>query len=528
MARVTSIATASLLAMLAPLEICAAPPSPSRFPFMDKLDAHDPWGVIVPTANAVSANASFTPPPLDYAGGCAVIAVFPSLTDQGAFEVYAENTTGWEPLTHNNNTGAGQNSKPRPYGPTSLLRFTTRDFRGYSAPRRALMLRFPEHTPSMKSIARDDAAGRYVLVVVSHGFHTFESTDAGSSWTELNTTGVAGDDKDDLNLIYNGGRFVDMQIVWQKLSTPLKYCDNGGCDQRRIISAKTSSAGAEWSKDLGYRPPDAGIDPPLLQFYRMRPFYVAGGNGGADDPTGGRLAAHVLQYAPAPPQSVVTTKYGRAPPMCQDSSGKYCHAPHLYEEWWLGPTSNDASDVAGWRRPFRLTHAAPHDAFLMAQPVAHEGQLLWVGSTGDVYTLPSGRIAGLYAPANGEISSPAFAMPPGATPAASRLTLNAAAAWRGALVTGGCDEGCNAYVFCELQDAETGAVVPGFERTAFDTLMGVDGSALALTWGRGANGAVGSGGGGVNGGRPVRLRIGFRDATIYALDIQQQQQEGAQ
>ena len=105
-------------------------------------------------------------------------------------------------------------------------------------------------------------------------------------------------------------------------------------------------------------------------------------------------------------------------------------ARHLFEEWWIGPTSGDAADTSGWRRPFRGFHAAPHDAFLMAQPVPFRNLLLWVG-WGSVYTLPAERVSGIYAPANGEFSSPAFTMPSGATAVSSGLYLNAAARWHG-------------------------------------------------------------------------------------------------
>ena len=61
----------------------------------------------------------------------------------------------------------------------------------------------------------------------------------------------------------------------------------------------------------------------------------------------------------------------------------------------------------------------------MAPPVAVGDELLWVGSTGSVYTLPMFRIAGLYAPANAEFSTAAFTMP------SEPLWLNAAARWHG-------------------------------------------------------------------------------------------------
>ena len=45
----------------------------------------------------------------------------------------------------------------------------------------------------------------------------------------------------------------------------------------------------------------------------------------------------------------------------------------------------------------------------MAPPLTLDGQHVWVGD-GAVYTLPEYRIAGLYAPANGEISTPPFVL----------------------------------------------------------------------------------------------------------------------
>ena len=70
---------------------------------------------------------------------------------------------------------------------------------------------------------------------------------------------------------------------------------------------------------------------------------------------------------------------------------------------------------------------------------------LWL-SAGVVWSLPLYRLAGLYAPANGEMSTASFAWPAGG------VTVNAALKWRGRTVTGGCDEGCAGYLFFELLD----------------------------------------------------------------------------
>ena len=136
-------------------------------------------------------------------------------------------------------------------------------------------------------------------------------------------------------------------------------------------------------------------------------------------------------------------------------------------------------------------------------------ELVWVGSTGLVYTLPSYRIAGLYAPANGEVSTPSFVVPSGRP-----LWINAAAKWKGHEVTGGCDEGCDACVLVAVLDAATGAEVEGYGMKDVVAMADIDGLRLVLQW-KGSGSAV------VNStalaGRQVRLRIYFRDATVFAV-----------
>ena len=136
----------------------------------------------------------------------------------------------------------------------------------------------------------------------------------------------------------------------------MKYCDNDDtCSTRRVVSAKTSTDGAAWGPDAPLIVPDSD-DPPELQFYRTRPFYVGNTS---------RLAAHTLQYAPSPSLDILGADYGRQPVYCKGKgdiwseedhkyrNGSLCHGPHLYEEWWVGPKSGDAMDTAGWRRPYR-------------------------------------------------------------------------------------------------------------------------------------------------------------------------------
>ena len=87
----------------------------------------------------------------------------------------------------------------------------------------------------------------------------------------------------------------------------------------------------------------------------------------------------------------------------------------------------------------------------MAQPALLNGRHIFVGN-GKVYALPMHRLAGLYAPANGEMSTPPFELPATArtttttttTAAPLMMTVNADVLWESGFVTGngGCDEGC--------------------------------------------------------------------------------------
>lgn len=207
------------------------------------------------------------PPPLNYSAGSVVIAVLMSATEPGVFEVYGVNTTGFEPASSVTPSGRSRQESlhsQQEYGKATLMRFTTTDFKSYSTPHAALHVDWAG-TPTMKSIARSDD-GRYVLFCYLSanpvepdptqraGAATFVSTDAGMSWTRANTTGIADPDKDDLNIIFNRGRFVDMQIVWQPWK--LRYCDNGGCFRRRTVSAKTSVDGVSWDADRPLITPD--------------------------------------------------------------------------------------------------------------------------------------------------------------------------------------------------------------------------------------------------------------------------------
>ena len=243
-----------------------APTSPFRpMLFMDAEDTADGWGLMEPQASSVVPNAAYRPPPLPYQLGSLVISVMESASHPGSWEVYAENTTGWfvpappppppspsphvlatfrEPLRAG--AGAARDGLGAHHD-CALLRFTTRDFVTYSPPHTALHIPSCSGTPTMKSIARSPQ-GLYAMFTVGGGdgaSGTYTSRDEGMTWQQGVTAGVAKPDKDDLNLIYCQGRFVDMQIRWQNHTLRPGFCDNGGCDRRRVITAKTSHNGVD-------------------------------------------------------------------------------------------------------------------------------------------------------------------------------------------------------------------------------------------------------------------------------------------
>ena len=244
-----------------------------------------------------------------------------------------------------------------------------------------------------------------------------------------------------------------------------------------------------------------GLDPPELEFYRIRPFYA-----------NGRLLAHVLDYAPSPQAVVASAGYGRQPLWyCGGNHPKgCCHGPHLFEELWVGPASGDPTEIQGWRRPYRETRFAPHDIWLMANPVAYRGDQIWVDN-GKVWGVPASRLGGVYAPANGEFSTGVFGLPGRA------LGIDAESRWLGGNHVGvpeGADEGHQAYVMVELREAGSGKVLAPAEAciiTNQDRRLG-----QPLTWGiQGGNKT--SIEMGIKTGTLITARIFFRAATIHAL-----------
>ena len=88
-----------------------------------------------------------------------MVSVISSHALPGTFEVYVENTTGWEPLpaaAAADDAADPEAASLRPQGhhDCALLRYTTTDFDRYSAGHVALRVPSCSGTPTMKSIAR--------------------------------------------------------------------------------------------------------------------------------------------------------------------------------------------------------------------------------------------------------------------------------------------------------------------------------------------------------------------------------------
>ena len=226
------------------------------------------------------------------------------------------------------------------------------------------------------------------------------------------------------------------------------------------------------------------------------------------------------------PQDQLGSKYGVLPSQhCVKPSEfnlTHCHGPHMYMERLISD-SVDAANLSAWQRPFRRQTAlerrnqvnVPLEQCCDIGPVSIRGHHTWVVQTAaprkipprfELWGVPMLRLAGIYAPANAEFTTPSFAIGEGTE---SGLWLNAAARWASDREPGeSCDEGCQAYVMVEMRDAAGLAVVGGRSRDKC-VLLDVDGPKLPLKWeGVGEPVALGT---------RVALRIFFRDATVYAV-----------
>lgn len=373
----------------------------------------------------------------------------------------------------------------------SVIRYFTTDGRRYTGP-------FTVYSEtgsgwlSMSGMARNESTGEFLLLRYRYqphsevGFSVWAYTSPdGVNWRLLHDRPVYVD-HDALGLMWHPGRkeYIAYQTTYENYEKAIP--DNLGKFVRRVLAIRTSKDGIRWTPSdpvgLHSRPqyrlatrwlirPDEN-DPPDLEFYHMNAFAY-----------GGRYAALVLNYAPSP--SVVN------PVTVLDG-----HGPFLSAEWWL------SDDGINWRRPYQgqdslgeASGAAFH------APIITEDEMSFIAG-GSRYVLERDRLAGVYSKSNGAFSTPIFVMPD--TP----LQLNVVAKEREIpVIAGRFAPHAQAYVMAELLD-EGGRVIAGYEREKA-AFRNVDSRALPLVWdGRDATELAGS---------KVRLRLYFRDATIYGL-----------
>eukprot|EP00912_Choanoflagellata_sp_UC4_P001656 UC4_evm1s1052 len=493
------------------------------------------FGLVKSYANTLIPADDLKPPPGNYTRGTMIVGMLRNLESSVAYEIYLTNSTGNIPLLWNNYDDNRQTPSYRAKSSgMCLYRWVTSDFQRYTGGECVLFLP-SDGLGDVKTITRDDDTGIYYMLywgppqpnrILGGTPYLFTSSDHGKSWQgpqltsgldHYNPPNTTIHAKDDLNLIYQPNiGLVDLQLFWEKNVTipggPGVYCDNGGCTKRRILGTMLSIDGRNWNFTGSTRIPGADVnDPPELQFYRSRPFFVPGTKST-------RVMAHTLLYAPSP---WINDAYGRhgqnGENACGDPPNEHlCHGPHMYEEWWVLGTGLSGLDISNrsWHRPSRFTKMAPNNAYLFAQPGlavgkgvgSHYLDMVWVGS-GNVYTLPLHRAVGLWAPANARVRvHPTLDLSQASN--TTQLWLNADVRWGPRLLQGGCDETCAAYVLVELEDESTGKVIEGFDRTSFNSIMDQNAIDLPLRWNNSsrlpklAN---------------VTVKIWFRSSKIYGV-----------
>ena len=363
-----------LLLAAAPSVAVSTPPQL----FMDlETDLVSPWGLLQPKPTALVANASLSRPPANYSAGATVIASFGVLGSPGEYEVFVAVGRPGEPLLllPRREEGGSSDDKPppppAPPGGIAVERFTTSDFVRYSPPVTVLYL--PNNSPEQSQVATGDGGiwtvksmdrneqGYLLMAFYGDSCSAFAAPLAlgGHSFTTKLKGGVFKD-HDDTNLIWSRAskQWVDMQIMgspWllpngTRTTCPHNLSDNGGCKGGpRTVTIRTSSDGSAWSGDWGCAQPprdakfdpavrshcevwnESGLirphpteDPPELQFYRIRPFYLG---------ESGRYAAHTLQYAASPAEVNNVSDYGYWGPYCPGPDGRgfiMCHKGHGY------------------------------------------------------------------------------------------------------------------------------------------------------------------------------------------------------
>lgn len=254
--------------------------------------------------------------------------------------------------------------------------------------------------------------------------------------------------------------------------------DNIGDRIRRVLSIRTSTDGLDWKPNDDvyqsgpYTPPEELITPdehdaPDIEFYRFNVF-----------PYADRYVGMMLNYAASPQEANPRHPWTK-------------HGQHCYSEWWV---SRDGLD---WDRPFRDVFASGEAPSIIEHPpMLVDGRYLWIIDE-CVFTLPEDRLFYVGARSNGAFSTKPFEMP------AEPLMLDAAMQF----TPHGPGMFEQSYIMAELVDTDHN-VIPGFER-AKCVHYHLPANRIRLHWGDEDGYRLA--------GRPVRLRLYFRDARIYAV-----------
>jgi len=235
------------------------------------------------------------------------------------------------------------------------------------------------------NIVRRPADGALFFFAWSPGaLHVFRSDD-GKDWRQL--TNKAYGDHDAMCVTWEAsrGQFLNFQTTLEPFAK--RYPDNIG-NFRRVLSFRRSTDGVNWEwfsppflQGEKLWKPDAD-DPMDLEFYRVVAF-----------PHQGRYVMLIVDYVPAPAEANsrrATTKHG----------------PRYLTEWAV------SRDGLNWQRPFRDRDAAEKIIWAPLQgPLARGGVLRFYEREGKCASLPADRLFFATCRANGEFSTPPFAMP---------------------------------------------------------------------------------------------------------------------
>lgn len=374
-----------------------------------------------------------------------------------------------------------------------IVRYRTRDGRELDGPE---VLHREEGVGWLGSsaMARNPSTGRMVLLRTRYQHEdtrglqvwAFTSED-GQHWRKAQDR-PAYHDHDALGLGFNPdtGRFISYQTTYQPWHKHIP--DNIRDTVRRVLSIRTSEDGVAWTPDYQvgfhrtgpYAPerflivPDEN-DPPDIEFYRLAAFRL-------DEHTVGMM----LNYAPSPKA---------VNPVSINAPGHNGHGPFMSGEWWI------SRDGLQWSRPYQGQDCLGDASHIVTHPpIRIGGDFLFIIS-GHLYRIADERIGGIYSKANAEFTTRTFEMPD------AGLLLNANVASRHVPAPEPFCAHAQGYIMVEIQD-ESGRPIPGFERDKA-IVLDQDSRAIPLEW----NGQDGT----AIAGRKVRLRLFFRDSTIYGV-----------